>query len=88
MRRYYFHTDSQPDLNGVYLASLADAKREAMAVAGRMIDDQATTFWNAAAWRLRVCDQDNLTLFQLNVIGTDAPRIADSSQEDSADALL
>lgn len=75
MRRYYFHTDSQRDLNGVYLASLADAKCEAMAVAGRMICDQADTFWDAAEWCLTVSDQDNLTLFQLNLMGTEAPSI-------------
>ena len=73
MRRYYFHTDSQRDLNGVYLASIADAKCEALAVAGRMICDQAAAFWNAAEWCLTVSDQDDLTLFQLNIMGTDAP---------------
>jgi hypothetical protein len=73
MRRYFFHTDSRRDLNGIYLASLADAKREAMAVAGRMICNQAATFWNAADWCLTVSDQDNLTLFQLSILGTEAP---------------
>jgi hypothetical protein len=79
MRRYYFHTDSQRDLNGAYLPSLADAKCEAMAVAGRMMCDQTATFWDAAEWCLTVSDQDNLTLFQLNIIGTDAPSIRRSS---------
>ena len=73
MRRYYFHTDSRRDLNGVYLASMAAAKREALAVAGRMICDQAAAFWDAAEWCLTVSDQDNLTLFQLNIVGADAP---------------
>ena len=76
MRRYFFHTDSRRDLNGVYLASMADAKCEALAVAGRMMCDQAAAFWDAAEWCLTVSDQDNLALFQLNIMGADAPVIA------------
>jgi hypothetical protein len=79
MRRYYFHTDSKRDLNGSYLPSLAEAKCEAMATAGRMICDQAVKFWDAAEWRLTVSDENNLTLFQLNVIGTDGPSTRASS---------
>jgi len=79
MRRYYFHTDTQRDPNGAYLSNLAAAKCEAMAVAGRMICDQSAKFWDAAEWCLTVSDEDDLTLFQLNIIGTEAPSIRGSS---------
>jgi len=79
MRRYYFHTDSQRDPNGAYLPTLAAAKCEAMAVAGRMICDQSASFWDAAEWCLTVSDENDLTLFQLNIVGTEAPSIRSSS---------
>jgi hypothetical protein len=80
MHRYYFNTDSKRDPNGAYLANLTAAKCEAMAVAGRMICDQAARFWDAAEWCLTVTDENNMTLFQLNIVGIDAPGIRGSSK--------
>ena len=79
MRRYYFHTDSKQDMKGVYLSTLAKAKSEAMAVACRMVRDPEGAFWRSAEWCLPVTDQNNLTQFQLNIVGTEAPILASSA---------
>ena len=52
---------------------LGSAKCEATKMAGQIICDEARTFWDTAEWMLTVTDANNLTQFQLQFIGTDAP---------------
>lgn len=80
MPRFYFDIDSQPDLEGSELTDLAQAKCEAVKLAGRIICDEADRFWDRAEWTLTVSDQARLVLFQLDIVGTDAPALAASSR--------
>jgi hypothetical protein len=75
MPRYYFHTDDLRDPEGSELESLVVAKCEAVKLAGRIICDASDTFWNNAEWSMTVTDEKGLTLFQLQIVGTDAPSI-------------
>lgn len=75
MPRYFFHTDDLPDTDGVDLGGHAIAKCEAVKMAGRIVCDASDTFWDSAEWSMTVADERGLTLFQLLVIGTDAPSV-------------
>lgn len=75
MPKFFFHTDDLPDTDGVDLGGLAIAKCEAVKLAGRIICDGSSTFWDSAEWSMTVADEHGLTLFQLLIIGTDAPSI-------------
>jgi hypothetical protein len=48
-------------------------------MAGQIVCDDARTFWDKAEWLLTVSDAGGLTLFQLQLIGTDAPVISRSA---------
>ena len=76
MPHYFFNIDDgqpQPDPEGVELDNLSVAKCEAVKLAGNMICDAAEQFWDRAEWTMTVTDERGLTLFVLNIVGTDAP---------------
>lgn len=76
MPRYYFNIDNGqaiPDVKGIELKNLAAAKCEAIQMAGRLICDAAATFWDRAEWSMTVTDATGLTLFRLEIMGTEAP---------------
>ncbi len=70
---YYFHLNDEADSTSFHADDLGAAKCEATKMAGQIICDEAKTFWNTAEWLLTVTDANNLTQFQLQFIGTDAP---------------
>jgi hypothetical protein len=76
MPLFHFHVeDGQPavDPGGFELPDLAAAKCEAIQMAGRIICDAAGAFWDRAEWSMTVTDESGLTLFNLQIVGTDAP---------------
>ena len=76
MPKYHFHIDdggSAPDREGVELENLAVAKCEAIRMAGRIICDAAASFWDRAEWTMTVTDDTGLTMFTLQIVGTEAP---------------
>ena len=73
MPRFHFHSDGQRDDDGTDLTSLKEAKCEAVKLAGRTICEEADEFWDKAEWTMTVTDGRGLTLFQLQIIGTEAP---------------
>lgn len=75
MPRFYFHTDGQQDREGTDLDSVAVAKCQAIKMAGTIVCDEADAFWDKAEWTMTVADETGLTLFQLCIVGTDAPII-------------
>jgi hypothetical protein len=79
MSFYYFHVNDESESTSFHAADLAAAKCEATRMAGRIICDDALTFWDKAEWSLTVTDEGGLTLFQLQFIGTDAPAISRAS---------
>jgi hypothetical protein len=75
MRRFHFNTNGLRDEEGHELSSLAVAKCEAIKLAAGIICEQAGEFWDKAEWSMTVTDENDLTLFQLQVIGTESPAI-------------
>ncbi|MFL6762449.1 MAG: DUF6894 family protein [Sphingomicrobium sp.] len=78
MARYYFNIDDGAgieDTVGMELSSLAEAKCEAVSYAGRLICDHAGRFWNSGDWNMTVTNENGLSLFSLQLVGTESPAI-------------
>lgn len=76
MPRYLFNVHgSSSDRDGIELASIADAKCEAVKLAGRLICEGAGKFWNEQEFGMSVSDDEGLTLFSLHLFGMDAAAI-------------
>jgi hypothetical protein len=54
---------------------LKAARRTAVELAGRLLIEQAETFWNGDDWRMNVTNEAGLTLFTLTFFATDAPSL-------------
>ena len=80
MPRFYFHTDGLEDMDGLELKSLQVAKCEAMKLVGLIVCDEVTDIWENAEWTVTVTDETRLSLFELRVVGTDAPAKAPAEQ--------
>ena len=79
MPRYFFNIDdgqSVRDSDGTELKDLATAKCEGVKLAGRLICDDASRFWDRREWGLTVTDSAGLILFSLAFLGTEAPAAA------------
>ena len=78
MPKYFFHVegDPWPDTDGVEIATLAEAKCQAVQFAGNLICDRASDFWDRGDWKLTVSDGKGLTLFCLIFVGIEAPTIS------------
>ncbi|HVI30841.1 DUF6894 family protein [Phenylobacterium sp.] len=69
MPRYHFNVEdgqSIPDPEGTVLPDLESARREAVRLAGRLLDDDPAHFWSSGAWRVVVTDDAGRTLFILD----------------------
>lgn len=76
MPSYHFEVNGPADDSHrrvVDLSDLAEAKREALKLAGTLIADASETFWDKPEWMLIVMDDAGLTLFQLQVLGAEGP---------------
>ena len=76
MPRYFFHVEDHnrfPDEDGTVLADLAEARVEAVLVAGAMLREHASEFWNTGEWRVVVTDAKQLILFTLRFEAVAAP---------------
>lgn len=76
MPRYFFHVEdgaSLRDEDGAELKDLATAKCEAVKLAGQMLCESASGFWENEEWKLTATDEAGLTLFCLHFVGIDAP---------------
>ena len=73
MPRYFFNIDDGggPDTEGHELRNVAEAKCEAVKLAGRVICDDADRFWDTGDWNMTVTNEDKLTLFSLTFFGTE-----------------
>jgi hypothetical protein len=70
--KYHFNTDDRADADGREMASLAEAKCEAIRMAGQTVCQGAEGFWNRAEWKMTVTDASGLILFDLLIIGTES----------------
>jgi hypothetical protein len=75
MPRFHFNINEERDADGSELDTLSEAKCAAIKLAGRTICEDADVFWDSLEWGMTVCDDKGLTLFQLEIIGTEAPAI-------------
>jgi hypothetical protein len=58
--RFFFHTadgSRQRDTHGIELASEAVARREAVRVAGSLLNDEPDLLWDGREFRVEVTDQ-------------------------------
>lgn len=76
MPRYHFNLDDCQDEQGLVLADLAAAKCEALEFAARHICDAANMFWDREEWLLTVTDEVGLSIFQLNIVGTQSAAVS------------
>ena len=77
MPRFYFNIDdglSTLDVEGTEIGSLAEARCQAIKMAGHIMCEAAGTFWDHhSEWIMTVTDEQRLTMFTLQICGTDAP---------------
>jgi uncharacterized protein DUF6894 len=76
MTRYFFHVIdgvSISDEEGTELATLADARREAVRLSGEILSERPDQFWAGEQWRMDVADDEGLTLFALHFSAVEAP---------------
>jgi hypothetical protein len=65
-----------PDVEGIEMASIGDARIEAARFAGELIRDQPELAWAGEEMRVEVTDGNQLILFTIIVVGVDAPGVA------------
>jgi hypothetical protein len=78
MPRYFFHIDDgvlRQDDEGTILKDLASAKCDGVKLAGQAICDAGEAFWDRQEWTLTATDEDGMTLFRLDILGTEAPAL-------------
>ncbi len=76
MPRYFFHVIDGvtcTDMEGVEIASLSEARREAVRLSGEILREHPGDFWADEQWRMDVTDETGLTLFALHFSAVDAP---------------
>lgn len=77
MQRYHFHVDgSSRDEEGSDIENLAKAKCEAVEMAGRLICEESSSFWDKKEWGMTVTNGDDLALFRLTFYATESAAIA------------
>ena len=74
MPRYFFHVidgRSIIDNQGSELASLKEARVEAIQLAGAILRDEGDTFWNGQEWHLDVTDASGQSVLKLRFSAED-----------------
>jgi hypothetical protein len=75
MPRFYFDVhDGVHDIDheGTELQDIADARKQAAQMAGRLLCDEADKFWSGHEWTIAVRDEKGLALFSLIFVAQDA----------------
>lgn len=76
MPHFHFNINGDVDSDGCDLSDVRVAQCEALAMAGRIIcDEDADAFWRDGAWTMEVTTTCGMSLFQLVILGTEAPAI-------------
>ena len=68
MPRFYFHVhdgQSVRDAEGTELNDCKHARREAIKLAGQILDNEAAKVELAESWRMDVADETGVTVFRL-----------------------
>ena len=78
MPRYHFHIHdgrAVRDEDGIELADAQVARRDAIRLAGQVLDDEAFRLPLGEDWMMEVTDETGLVLFRLDFHVTDAPAV-------------
>jgi hypothetical protein len=65
-----------PDPEGTDLPDLRSARVEAVKLAGRLLMDEADSFWEGSDWHLEVTDDSGIALFRLDFRATETAPVA------------
>jgi hypothetical protein len=89
MPRFHFHTEDgcvYPDEEGIELATVTEARRQAARMLGEMLKEQPDKFWEDGGLKLTVTDHRGLVLFVLDASATVAPAGGPSRPERGDDS--
>ena len=78
MAKFFFNIEdgtSIRDDDGTEYPTIAAAQCAAVKYAGALICDHSEKFWNSGEWSMTVSSETGLTLFSLQLIGTESPSI-------------
>lgn len=70
MPRFHFNVQDGrylPDIDGTELGDLTEARREAVRMAGRLLDDDPAEFWTTGLWKVIVTDHAAHIVFVLTI---------------------
>jgi hypothetical protein len=79
MSRFHFHLTSShdvPDIEGVELASLEDARCYAVKMMAEVLCTSPERYWEAEIYRVTATDESGLTLFTVEIVSTDAAAVS------------
>ena len=62
-----------PDVEGIELASISEARIEAVKFAAKTLRDRPELVWLGDEYRVEVTDENQLSLFTVIAFGVDAP---------------
>jgi hypothetical protein len=72
MTRYFFHSQTNTrytDNEGAEFATPAEARKEAIRMAGEMLKNAPDPFWGSRPWNITVTDQAGLIMWELMIHG-------------------
>lgn len=78
MPTYHFHSANGGrflDRDGIELRDLAEARLNAVQLAGEVLRDHPEHIWEAGHWRVEVTDHRNVLLFTVVTLVIDAPPV-------------
>ena len=64
-----------PDVEGVELATISDARIQAVKFAGETLRDRPELAWLGDEYRVEVTDENQLILFTFVAMGVDSPAV-------------
>jgi uncharacterized glyoxalase superfamily protein PhnB len=79
MALYFFHSQTSTRLSdeiGTNLDHPAEARRQAIAMCGEMMQEAPEDFWGSRPWSVTVTDAFGLVLWEIYIDGTSAPAAA------------
>lgn len=72
MARYFFHSQTDTrytDTEGVEFGTPAEARKEAIRMAGEMLKTAPEPFWGSRPWNITVTDHAGLIMWELSIHG-------------------
>jgi hypothetical protein len=84
MPRYFFHVIDGRDIidnEGSELASLKEARVEAIHLAGSILRDEGDEFWNGEQWHMNVTDASGQSVLKLRFSAEDQGTAPEEDQD-------